>query len=630
MAKPIPRINKNNTMLVDVQYVKAKRQEGIPDYLYLIYKNIDTNEKTFKMIEEPKMTFYYEKEQFKDHAYNKIFTEVDKCIPITVKYRDIINAIAQLQGPEGKAKLKDIYDTKQYDKLKEILADPYAFGADFDIRVWYRYHWLKNLDNDRVKPISKGFGDIEVDTFEAIGMPDPRWNPIDLITVIDGDNKKVYTFSLIGVMCKEKNIENMEKESQKTHELFRRKMYKKRLEQQEYWSTHVDELYDEIHKFFDENYPDFEYKVFFYKNELKMLHHVFQLINKLNKDMFAFWNISFDIPYIIARLDALGDIPEDVICPDYVPNKSIFFKKDKFHFEIKNKTDFFRCTSPTVYVDQMINYAAIRKGGSELRSNRLTYIAKKEIGDEKLDYSEDGNIKTLSYHNFLKYILYNIKDVLLQWGIENRTEDMETVYISSYENITPYEDVFKQTVTLRDCSYLYYMDQGVIPGCNVNSLFFEYGKDKKTVEFDEDGNEIEGRSDEVGFEGALVGDPRLIERFGIELFGKKTDNIFLNSIDLDMSAFYPYTIIVNNIIASALVFKMILDAKLFDVKGGKLKFNGYTHIHLLPDIKESFSDDVAKEYGDNLQSRNYLQMGYKWFNFPNVNEVYERMKKKYG
>ena len=623
-----PHINKDNVMLVDVQYANAKRKEGINDYLYLIYKNLDTNEKFLKCIEEPKMTFYYEKEEFRDHDYNKIFTELDKTFPITTKYRNIINAIAEVEGPDGKEKLKEIYDTKQYERLKEILADPYVFGADFDIRVWYRYHWLKNFNNDRVKNISKGFADIEVDTFESVGMPDPNYNPIDLVTVIDGDNKAVYTFSLIGVECQERDINFMTKQSQIDHEMFRRELYKKRLEQQVYWTSHVDELYEEIHKFFDENYPGFTYKIYFYKNELKMLHHLFQLINKLNKDMLAFWNISFDIPYIINRLEALGDNPEEVICPDTIPNKAIFFKKDKFHFEIKNKTDFFRCTSPTVYLDQMINYAAIRKGGSELRSNRLTYIAKKEIGDEKLDYSEDGNIKTLSYHNFLKYILYNIKDVLLQWGIENVTQDMETVYVYSYENITPYEDVFKQIVTLRDCSYLYYMDQNVIPGTNINSLFYEYGKEKKASKEITDDEESDDE-DDSSFEGALVGDPRLIEKFGIELFGKQTDNIFLKSIDLDMSAFYPYTIIVNNIIASALVFKVIIDAGLFDVRGGKFKFNGYTIEQSLPDAKDSFSDDVAKEFGDNLQSRNYLQTGYKWFNFPNVNDVYERMKKKY-
>ena len=68
--------------------------------------------------------------------------------------------------------------------------------------------------------------------------------------------------------------------------------------------------------------------------------------------------------------------------PDF-PNKQCYFKKD-------NKN--------TGFYDQMILYAAIRKGREELRSNKLTYITNKEIGDEKLDYSEEGNIKKERRH----------------------------------------------------------------------------------------------------------------------------------------------------------------------------------------------------------------------------------------
>ena len=83
-----------------------------------------------------------------------------------------------------------------------------------------------------------------------------------------------------------------------------------------------------------------------------------------------------------------------------------------------------------VFTDQMVNYAAIRKGREELRSTTLNYIGQKELEDEKLDYSEDGNIKTVSYNNYLRYILYNIKDVLLQGGIEQATSDLETYYLN--------------------------------------------------------------------------------------------------------------------------------------------------------------------------------------------------------
>lgn len=42
-------------------------------------------------------------------------------------------------------------------------------------------------------------------------------------------------------------------------------------------------------------------------------------------------------------------------------------------------------------LDQMIHYAAIRKGQEESRSNELSYIANKEIFNEKLDYSKEFN-----------------------------------------------------------------------------------------------------------------------------------------------------------------------------------------------------------------------------------------------
>ena len=53
-------------------------------------------------------------------------------------------------------------------------------------------------------------------------------------------------------------------------------------------------------------------------------------------------------------------------------------------------------SSHTVFYDQMILYAAIRKGRGESRSNKLTLKAEKEINDKKLDYSEEGNFKKRS------------------------------------------------------------------------------------------------------------------------------------------------------------------------------------------------------------------------------------------
>ena len=609
-------IDKDNSMLLDIQYIKADKKNNTPDYLYCIYKDLRTNKKFLQAIPEPMMKIYFKKPEYRGYTHNPSFSPLEELETKVVKYKDIIYKIAKDMGPSGQQKLNDCFNTRNYRGLKEFLTYPYVFGADFDIRGWYRHKWLANYDNDKIKHITKGFLDIEVDIMET-GEPNPYINPVDLVTVIDWTSKKSYTFSLIGVDYTEKDLSKMN-EYEKKEELEKKELYKQRLEQQEYWSTHVDELLEETHKAFDELYPDMEYRFYFYKDERKMLVHLFQLINELKLDFIGIWNMPFDIPFLIERMTVLGLDPKQIMTHPDFPIKQCWFKKDEHNFAVKLKSDYFYLSSYTLFFDQMVLYAAIRKGSSELRQYKLNYIAKREIGDEKYDYSEEGNIKTLSYKNFLKYILYNIKDVLLQCGIEDKTGDVDTYYLTSYKNATPYESIFKQIAKLRNVQYMSYYDQGLIPGENVNG--FLYNNKNNEVENDDD--------DEPTFEGALVGNPLLIEPFGVELFGKKSSLIFLYSIDFDMKAFYPCTMRELNIDQSTLIFKMILEATQYDVRGGELKFNGITDVQLVDENEDSFVDDVAKELMDNYQTGDIIYTAHKWLNYPSIEEVYKKLRKK--
>lgn len=613
------KIDKENSMLIDIQYIKANKRENQPDYLYIIWKDLKTDEKFMQAVPEPMMDIYFEKPEYRNHTYNKNYAKLEEVDKVTVKYKDIIYAIANDMGDVGRQKLNNYFTTGNYRGLNEFYIYPYVYGADYDVRVWYRHKWIEEFDNKLPKRISKGFFDIEVDTMESVGMPNPAVHPIDLVTIIDTRSRTSYTFALIGVTCPNKDITKMTAHQLKDYEE-KQKLYENRLVQQEYYSNNIEELEEEAHKMFDENYENMEYKFYFYKDERKMLVHIFQLINQLKLDFIGIWNISFDIPYIIGRLQALGLDPAQVMCHPDFPVKQCYFKKDTRNFAVKNKSDFFHLSSYTIFYDQMITYAAIRKGQSELRSNKLTYIAEKEIGDAKLDYSEDGNIKTLSYNNYLKYILYNIKDVLLQCGIEEKTSDLDSYYLTSYSNITPYESEFKQTVKLRNVQYRSFMSQNLVPGENVNGFLYNNSQAEKE-EDDED-------EDDSKFEGALVGNPKLIDYFGEKLFGKRTNSIFKYSVDFDMSAFYPSTIRAMNIDPSTLIFKVIMNPDQYDVRGGDIPFNGITDTQLVKTNSDSFKDDIAKEVFDNFQTRNYLTTANKWLNFPSVNEVFQELNKR--
>lgn len=616
-------IDKENSMLLDVQYVRANRKEGKPDCLYTIYKDLKTGKKHVITIESPKMPIYFEKEECINHKYPVDYRELADCTEHVCKYSEIPFEIAKHMGKPGEDYLRNIFETKNYRDIRMLNTYPYVFGHDYDIRTFYRFSWKNSVSKNIVPQFKKGFLDIEVDSFDVPGFPTVDKNPIDLVTVIDGKEKQVYTFALVNrpyTPCNDgrkymADISDKLKEKYDKEEIERKAAYEERHRQEKALMDDVEGLKKELHDLFDASYPGFEYNFYFYNNdEAKMLVHLFQLIHMISPDFLMIWNISFDIPYIIERMKVLGLDYTSIICDEEFTNKVCYFKKDKRNFDIKNKSDHFEVSSKTVYVDQMENYGAIRKGRDELRSYSLNYIGKKEVEDEKLDYSEEGSIKTIGYTNYRKYFIYNIKDVLLQYGIEEVTEDIDNLYNNSYNNLTAYEDCYKQTVVLRNVQYRIYHDLGLIPGANINQILLQkdmaenpakYLKKNKTPEY----------------EGALVGNTKIISPFGKKMYGKRTNYMFAFSIDMDMTAFYPSTIWVLNIAPSTMIFKATILASNYDVRGGTIPFHGFTDVQLVEENLDSFQGDISAEIFDNLQTGNILSTGHKFMNLPTVTEL---------
>lgn len=625
------RIPKDSAMLVDIQYVKENKKEGIPDILYIVWKDLDTNEKHLTTIPNPPVDIYFEKPEYRNThldgngiPYSLNYQYLDRTIKKTVPYKDIISAIIEDGGDGLKTQAADIYRTKRYSELKNFLMYPYVYGADYDVRALYRYKWMTMYDNDRPKPISKAFCDIETDFLDVDGIANPETCPIDLVTLVDDDESKCYTFALVGREYVERDMTYMS-QSERDKELYRRELHASRLKQEIDFIEHQEEIKKELHEMFDESYGVLDYKFFFYKDERKMITHLFELINRRKFDFVTFWNFEFDVNYIYKRANVLGIDPRDLFCHPDFPVKECWFKKDNFHFDIKSKTDYFFTTSYTNYTCQMRTYAAIRKGQSEIRSFSLNYIGKKVVKDSKLDYGEEGSIKYFPYRNYKKYFIYNIKDVLLQKGIEDNTKDLENYYATAYQNITQYDSEFKQTVKLRNYQYYDFLTSGMVPGENVNMSPFDQAEEEP------DDDDEDTPKKKVGFEGALVGDPRLNLPTGMCLYGnKKSNNIFQYAIDMDMSSFYPSTIFAMNVDPSALHFKCYLDASQFSVLGGDKKINTYSHVRTLPKEASDFHDDVAKEAFDNFQTRNWLCTGHKWFNLPSVHKLYKTVSKELG
>lgn len=411
--------HKDSLMLLDVIYHRANKDNDRVDCIDIIYKDLKTNEKHLKSIKNPEMEIYFLKDEYRNYTYNKTHMEIEKCEKHTCQYKSLPWYIAKQAGQDYVNELKRMIEMKQYRDLNRIQSYPYVFGSDMPIDTYYRIMWKLNYDNELNKPLTKTFLDIEVDIIDHVGVPTKGECPINAVTIVDEESKSVFTLLL-------NNPDNpLIKE----------------------FMDDISNFDKELHEMFDESYGYLQYRIFMYDDEKELIKNIFRLLNSLKRDYCLIYNgMGFDLPYMIERMKVLNMDPERVMSHSDFEYKEYNLRIDTKNFAVKNKSSSFKVSGYTKFIDQMILYAATRKGQMELRSNALNYIAQRELQDTKLDYTDEANIKTLPYVNYRKFIAYNIKDSLLQLGIERKVNDIDNLYIRSYSNCTSPDNVFKETV----------------------------------------------------------------------------------------------------------------------------------------------------------------------------------------
>jgi hypothetical protein len=415
-------LNTENIMLLNTIYHYPKKREdgNYYDYLDIVYKNLVTNDKHVRTIENPEMDIYVVKPEHRTFSYNQEYFPIDKLDRYRLPYKNLNLEIANILGKEWTNYVKECYKTGNRYAANSVHQNAFVFGSDYPIDAWYRIQYLLNYGHDKPKPITKCFLDIEADLTKPGA-------PINAVTVIDQVEMTSYTFLL----------------RDKDNPLIRE------------FENDIDNFKKELNDDYAFYYGEINYRFLMFDEEKDMLTTVFKLVNKLKRDFLLIWNISYDIPKIIERMKKLGVDPIETMCSEDFKIKELYFKKDTRNFQIKYKADFFKISSYTTYIDQMLLYAGLRKGSSEIRSYALNYIAELELQDKKLNYDEVSDFKSLPYANYRMFVKYNIKDVLLQLGLDKRTGDVDNVYLRAYSNAAQYEKIFRQTKFLnnsRNCA----------------------------------------------------------------------------------------------------------------------------------------------------------------------------------
>jgi DNA polymerase elongation subunit (family B) len=571
-------IDTKDVILLDVKYVKSK--EKIKDCAMFLFKNVKTDKKFVLNVENPKMEIFFVKPEYRNFDYNQTAIEKDKCYSRKVSFKNITAVIAKEAGGEWLEYYKQCKETGNYRSLANLFHYNYSFGADLDICDYYRCMWNIYYYNPETKVhLNKAFLDIENDVVDFSGMPEKGEAPINAVSVCDTRSMTVHTFCLRHSSRQNPLIDEFEESLDRFNKL--------------------------CHETYDEEFPGFEYIIHMYDEELELIYDLFRVLKELDPDMLGIWNMGYDVPNIIARTIALGGDPIELFCDDEFQLHKLRYWEDKHAKKPVLKKDYFDVTSKIIWTDAMLNYGKLRKNRAQLRSTKLDYISKIELGSGKFNYSGSYD-KNLPYTNYENFILYSIKDVLLLYGIEKKTEDMDDVFSRATLNGSMYKSVFSQTRFLKNRFYIECYKDGFIAGNNANmdySNSFRGGIDD---------------DDEVKFDGAVVGDPELNDHVGETIFGLQSKYVFKYVIDMDFSSMYPWTIISFNISAKTLIGKLIIN-------------NEYYHGNAKDMYEEdpSLKFEAGKEFFENYITKDLIRLGVNWFNLPSVDEMISDLEELY-
>lgn len=531
------------------------------DYLSLIYKDYDTGLKYVEEKVDPDYEYYMANPDSRVD-YNRLFIPESEATAITVPYKDLEKDIAKRVG------LKDYF----YENVKngnrsenrKLHLHYDVFNSDMNIEDHYMHRFSRMYKNEAGN-ITKAFFDIESDTISMLGdFPEPGECPINAISLILQEQKRIYVF----LLRKKSNplIAEFEKEVKSGY------------------------IYRELNDFIiqavggpkmAEKYKiAFEYSFLFYdeEDEIKLIKDLFNAINAFKPDFALAWNMGFDLPYIIARIERLGYNPEDIMCnPDFKNKIARYYIDERNKSDFAERGDFAQIASYTTFLDQMIHFASRRKGQSKFISFTLDYIGEAIAKVKKLDYKHiTTNIAELPYKDYKTFVFYNIMDTMVQYCIEAVTGDIDYVFTKSNINCTRYCKAHRQTVYLTNRVTKDIRKDGFIIGNNCNKF-----NPKPTEKFP----------------GAFVADPEQLSPYPKLIVAGRIINCCDNAIDLDYASLYPSIIREYNIAPNTQIGKLIIT----DIK--------FTHMESVRS-----NNSVEGAFMEDIQSQVWLEFGSRWFN----------------
>ena len=612
------------------------------DALDIIYKIIDTSEVVVETIEKPKIEVWIVKEQYRQHIMtSRDYLKKEYLEPHLVRYRNRYSEIAKILNIPKDA----------------VKACPWVLQSNIDIKTAYAIQFRLEYYNECPKKLNIGLFDIESDTINIDHFPKVGECPTNLISFVDAEAKCAWQF----VLESDGPTRTINPDTGK---------YYDNTEQIQYLKAHQEEYIQECHKMFDESYgADMQYQLVFFKDEMKMTRALFDLMELSGINYSLAWNLPYDMGNLLGRPDALCRDPKEICCSKQFKYKDATFTPDDNPDAHKRKHDC-QFSSTVCFVDFLVLYAGIRAGKGKMQSLKLSAVAKNELKDDKLDYSEFGNIRTAAYENFWLFAKYSMKDSLLLYGLHKKTNDIANLYQRCYSYGLMPNEIFTTTALLTNALTVYYFEKGLVVGNNRNKFKdTDIASFEKSIDFDdflEDDEEFveaeeeeetptPGKKKKKQFEGAMVQNPNRMLSTGFKINGILISKIHEFLIDEDVTSLYPSEMRIMNLSNDTMIgrvtipydmedyFKLHCADKYHyknhmlceddDVKrraASEYLYNRFpmTGYDFIDDEKDSYKINVSDVFCMMLAANQWSELGTNFFNLPSFDELDAELMKR--
>ena len=579
------------SILHDVRYIKS------PEAFEVVYWDSITQQLEVKY-EDPLVDIWFLKEEYRTNEYQIAYVEMDKCYPVYCKFSQIPKAIAQNCGGEWAEYYNANCRGNHYELSRHMCECPWVFKADFLPDVYFRLRWLHQYGNDvDLSKATFGLLDIETDVIDnTVNLRDITdvKQPVNAATVIL-PHQKIVAVLILGP-----------RPTQKLHPKFH-KLLDKQISEHEWLMNNIEAFKNEIINEDEDNkkyISDYDIRIhlFDYDKEINLIKTVFDYINKYRPWFLESWNAKFDHNYLMNRISYLGYDPHDIIIPKEFKSKQLWYSEDRSEKpSMKNSKDWFFTSTYSVYICQMKIFAGIRKSQQERRSYSLSSVGKDVAGIDKLTQTKSGTFRSFAYTDFLKFILYNVRDVVVQLAIELNVEDTKTLVGRSSTFLTQYSKCFQETHIVRNHREDFYESEGYVQACK---LKIEPGVD-------------------TAFRGAYVAPPELNSPTGEIINGMAVNNIVHAVLDADAKAYYPSTKMGLNLDPMSLEYKCNINNHNTFLDGTCVN-RSYNQEYFWKDSKGKFHDeDMGAPLFNTYKNGNISSLMYNWFNAPKISDYIE-------